>query len=389
MKVGSLFTGIGGFDLAAENTGFEVTYQVENDKYASNVLRHRWPDIPNLGDIHAVTTPPPIDILVGGFPCQDYSAAGKRAGLSGDRGALWWEFHRLIRQTRPTWVVGENVPGLISGRRRRDFETIIGSLTECGYGVVWATLDAQYFGVAQRRRRVFIVGHSGGVPRPEILALAQGLSGDPEPSRTEGEDIAGTLGGGSGGGSGPARLDLDNSGAFIPDFPVSALTSRIGSSGPDAADAQAGWLLGFNSAQDPEITGPVAGPLDQNARASTSVAYQPEIANALRTRDSKGPPIDVDEPSLIAFAQNQRNELREMEVAGALAAEPGMKQQTFLADKVTVRRLTPLECERLQGFPDHFTKVPNNSDTQRYRQLGNAVCVPVAQWIFDQIASVS
>src|SRR5690554_5656352 len=190
MRVGSLFAGIGGFDLAAERAGMEVVFQSEIDKYASRVLDHHWPHVENLGDIHGITDPPAVDVLCGGFPCQSYSVAGSRGGLADDRGALWWEYHRLIAELGPEWVVGENVPGLLSSRGGADFETILGSLTELGYGVAWAILDAQWFGVAQRRRRVFIVGHSGGVPRPEILALSEGLYGHPEPSRKTGKRTA-------------------------------------------------------------------------------------------------------------------------------------------------------------------------------------------------------
>lgn len=164
MRVGSLFAGIGGFDLAAQRSGLEVAWVSEVDSHANRVLAHRFPDIPNHGDIHDITpdtlgSGATIDVLTGGFPCQDYSHAGTRRGLAGDRGALWWQYHRLIRLLRPTWVVGENVAGLISSRGGRDFETIIRSLTDIGYGMVWSVLDAQYFGVAQRRRRVFLVGH--------------------------------------------------------------------------------------------------------------------------------------------------------------------------------------------------------------------------------------
>lgn len=355
MRVGSLFAGIGGFDLAFYRAGHEIVWQSELDPHASRVLAHHWADTPNYGDIHDVPNRPPftpaVDVLVGGFPCQDYSVAGNRSGLAGDRGALWWQYSRLITQLRPTWVIAENVPGLLSSRDGRDFETIIDSLTQLGYGVAWSVLDAQYFGVPQRRRRIFIVGHSGGRPRPDILAISEGLFGHPRPSGAEGE------------------------------IPTSSLTSRIGTSGPDTADAQAGWLI-------------------------------PETVGALRERDWRGPPIDVDEPALIvnssqdpitstiaqpldvnsrasqvvAFAENQRHELRTLgDQASALAAHPGQKQQTYLADPVSVRRLTPLECERLQGFPDDWTKVAHNSNTQRYRQLGNAVAVPVAQWIVNRL----
>jgi len=383
LTVGSLFAGIGGFDLAAERAGMEVVWQSEYDKRASAVLDYHWPAVKNFGDIHGINTPPTVDVLTGGFPCQDYSVAGNRDGLAGDRGALWWEYHRLIDRIRPTWVLGENVPGLLSSRGGADFETIIRSLTECGYGVVWAVLDAQYFGVAQRRRRVFIVGHSGGNPRPEILALAEGMFGHPEPSREEGSNIA------------------------------SSLTRDFGKGGADDNSAQANHLI-FHSSQTPISSTDIAHPLEQNSRASHSV-YVPEKVNALRTRDHKGPAMDVAEPSLVAFnwqtgtdqlsprstyidalssgqvpavafAQNQRDEVRELGIAGVLAAEPGIKQQTYVT-RPFVRRLTPLECERLQGFPDGWTDTPGNSDSQRYRQLGNAVAVPVVEWILRRIAA--
>lgn len=324
LTVGSLFAGIGGFDLAAERAGMTVAWQSEIDKQASKVLAHHWPDTPNYGDIHDMVPGlddiATVDVLTGGFPCQDYSVAGTRGGLAGDRGALWWEYHRLITALRPTWVIGENVPGLLSSRDGADFETIVGSLLELGYGVAWAVLDAQYFGVAQRRRRVFIVGHSGNEPRPEVLALGEGLYGHPEPSREAREDVAGTLAPGSQAG-GQRSTDLDGQGA---------------------------WVL------QPKGTGGPSG----------------------------------DEINHLVFAQNQRNELRDLgDLAGAVAAEPGMKQQTYLATAATpsVRRLTPLECERLQGFPDGWTDIPSNKNTNRYRQLGNAVCVPVVEWILRNI----
>ena len=331
MRVGSLFAGIGGFDIATERAGMTVAWQSENDQHASEVLSHRFPEITNYGDIHDIK-PTAVDVLTGGFPCQDYSVAGLRGGLAGDRGALWWEYHRLIADLKPIWVIGENVPGLISSRGGADFETIIGSLTELGYGVVWAVLDAQYFGVAQRRRRVFIVGHSGGKPRPEILALSEGLFGHPAPSREEGEDIAGTLAPGSQAG-GNRSTDLDGNGAYI-----------------TAIQTGKGWWR------------------------------ESDIAGTLSQRDYK------ESTTAIAFAQNQRDEVRTLDVAGSVNAERwGTAKNETLLTEPSVRRLTPLECERLQGFPDYWTDIEGNSVTQRYRQLGNAVAVPVAEWIMKRV----
>ena len=313
VRVGSLFAGVGGFDIAAERAGMQVVWQSEVDPAASRVLEHHWPGR-NLGDIHGITMAdgrgperfaPAVDVLCGGFPCQDYSVAGNRAGLAGDRGALWWEYHRLITEGRPTWVVAENVPGLLSSRGGRDFATIIDSLAECGYGVAWAVLDAQYFGVAQRRRRVFIVGHSGGRPRPEILALSEGVYGHPAPRRETRQDVAPTLASRTRGGGG-LGTDTELDGALIP-FTKQRLGHYI--------DA--------------------------------------DVGSTLAQRDYK------DATDLVASLSSPQ-----------------------------VRRLTPLECERLQGFPGGWGDLPGNSDTQRYRQMGNAVAVPVVEWIMKRIATM-
>lgn len=386
MRVGSLFAGIGGFDLAAERAGMEVAWQSEIDPKASAVLDHHWPHIKNLGDIHGIRNPPNVDVLTGGFPCQDYSVAGLRGGLAGDRGALWWEYHRLITALRPTWVVGENVPGLLSSRGGADFETIVGSLLELGYGVAWAVLDAQYFGVAQRRRRVFIVGHSRGVPRPEVLAVGEGLFGHPEPRREAGERTAPTLAARTRGGGWPGT-DEALDGAVISSLTASHSYDQVGNEG---------WLiLGFNWQANSFAA-------DLGAKSTHTDSLHAGQVPAV-------------------FAQNQRDEVGDLgDKAGALAAEPGMKQQTYVAKTAftksngwgvlgdgtthtvdssgaaeavisgaSVRRLTPLECERLQGFPDGWTATPGNSDTQRYRQLGNAVAVPVVEWIMGNIQGVS
>ena len=360
LTMGSLFAGIGGFDIAAERVGINVLWQSENDKHASAVLAEHFPAIPNYGDIHDISSAPQVDILAGGFPCPSYSVAGQRGGLADDRGALWWEFRRLISEGQPTWVVGENVPGLLSSSGGRDFTTIIKSLVQLGYGVVWRVLDAQWFGVAQRRKRVFIVGHIGGRPRPEVLALSEGLSGYPQPSRQ-----TGTV--------------------------ASALTRNgLGGGGPDDNNAQANHLIPtiVHATQEPIVAEDLAHALGANS-------YQ-----------------------AVAFAQNQRDEVRLLGPGdGAIAANPGIKQQTYamrqregkpgggkgpllsedqsltlasgndqtLFTGPQVRRLTPTECCRLQGFPDDWNA--SQSDTQRYRQMGNAVAVPVAQWIMQRLAN--
>jgi len=220
----SLFAGVGGFDLAMQRSGIKTVATVEIDKNARGVLERRFPDATHFTDVTKVTGDelraagfiPSRGIITGGFPCQDLSVAGKRAGLAGKRSGLYWEIIRLVDELSPAYLVLENVPGLLSSNGGRDMGTVIGALSTRGYGVSWRVLDAQYFGVAQRRRRVFIVGCLGdGERSSQILALSEGLSGNPPKSRKKGQDIATNAGastpptlltmreGSPGGGKGP------------------------------------------------------------------------------------------------------------------------------------------------------------------------------------------
>ena len=195
----SLFAGVGGFDLAMERQGINVVAAVEIDQNARGVLQNRFPNTKIFNDVTTVTGEdllnagfiPNRGIITGGFPCQDLSVAGKRAGLAGERSGLYWEIVRLVDELRPQYFVLENVPGLLSSNSGRDFGIVIGEMAKRGYGVSWRVLDAQYFGVAQRRRRVFIVGCLGdGERSSEILALSEGMRGDSTSSRTPRKNIA-------------------------------------------------------------------------------------------------------------------------------------------------------------------------------------------------------
>jgi DNA (cytosine-5)-methyltransferase 1 len=191
MKAVSLFAGVGGFDLALTSNGAEVVASVEIDKHARKVLQKQFPNTTHLEDVKNVTGQQLFDlgfnsdgIIVGGFPCQDVSVAGKRAGLSDSNGnatrsGLFWQVVRLLEETKAQHFILENVPGLLSSNEGRDFGIVLNALVELGYGVSWRILDAQYFGVPQRRRRVFIVGHLGNDWRTsaEILAIAEGRRG--------------------------------------------------------------------------------------------------------------------------------------------------------------------------------------------------------------------
>ena len=192
---GSLFSGIGGFDLGFERAGMRCAWQCEIDAAARGVLARQFPGVPIMEDVRDVRSDnvAAVDLVCGGFPCQDLSVAGKRAGLAGERSGLWFEFRRVLDELRPQWVVIENVPGLLSSNGGRDFAVLLRGLVELRYGVAWRVLDAQYFGVAQRRRRVFIVGSLGDGRAAEVLFESEGVCGHPPARREAGQGIAGTI----------------------------------------------------------------------------------------------------------------------------------------------------------------------------------------------------
>jgi len=196
----SLFAGVGGFDLALERNGVKVVASVEIDKKAQEVLRRHFPNSTIFGDIMGVTGEqliaagfiPQSGIITGGFPCQDLSVAGKRAGLGGERSGLFWQICRLLDETRAQNFILENVPGLLSSNNGRDMAVVVEALVKRGYRIAYRVLDAQHFGVPQRRRRVFIVGCLGDSGRSpeEILAISQSRPGYLEASKSKRKDIA-------------------------------------------------------------------------------------------------------------------------------------------------------------------------------------------------------
>jgi DNA-cytosine methyltransferase len=185
LTVGSTFTGIGGADLGFEWAGFDIKWQCEFDSWKQEVLRAHWPDVPLYADITTMSEAPSVDVMLGGFPCQDLSVAGKRKGFGGERSVLAFEFLRVAELVQPRWIVLENVPGLLSSNGGRDFARLVDEVVGCGYGVAWRILDARYFGVPQRRRRVFIVARrtdakydSRGASRLALRALFESSGGD-------------------------------------------------------------------------------------------------------------------------------------------------------------------------------------------------------------------
>ena len=196
MKYGSVCSGIEAASVAWESLGFEAQWFSEIEHFPSEVLKHRYPDVPNLGDMTKLKdndtfNKSTIDLLVGGTPCQSFSVAGLRGGLADPRGNLMLTFLALADAKKPRWIVWENVPGVLSSNGGRDFGTFLGALGELGYGFAYRVLDAQHFGVAQRRRRVFVVGYLGDWrPAAAVLFESESLQRNPKQSRAKRQETA-------------------------------------------------------------------------------------------------------------------------------------------------------------------------------------------------------
>lgn len=544
MKYVSIFSGIEAATVAWHPLGWEPLAFSEIDPFPSTVLQHHYPDIPNLGDITKIDWSPYVgaaDIVVGGSPCQSFSVAGKREGLAGASG-LMFEYIRAVRELRPRWFVWENVPGAFTSERGEAYRQLLSEMDALGYGLAWRVLDAQFFGVAQRRERVFLVGSLGTMRCAEVLFERESLSWNHQSSRQKrqalteeaqervgeadhdsgclnpgetqsrrvypasgvyptlstreksgqnqesvftqfGDDVAGTL---------TSRYDsspcVDRGANVVVDERDKVFlcqTAQTGSNGKlvkqddvmntlDRTNSTAVAALDFNptDARLRYANDDVSQTLTARARTGGNqvplVQVQPLVFNPNAGTTEKGggfalsedvtPTLKTDHNPAVAFASNQRDEVRELEVAGALAAQPGIKQQTYIcrADgqanamtsvdmaptltshakkdppliypaedsigedaliqrdmsatlsthntqtlitggrekrSLTVRRLTPRECERLQGFPDDYTDIPYRNkehapDGPRYKALGNSMAVPVMRWIGERIRMV-
>lgn len=292
MKYGSICSGIGSEHVAWEGLDWECMFFSEIDEFASGVLKEHYPEVKNIGDfMHYEWTKEDceVELLIGGTPCQSFSLSGKRLGLDDLRGNLTIEFLRIIQRIKPRWFVWENVPGILSSNKGRDFGFILGKMAELGYGFAYRILDAQFFGVPQRRRRVFVVGYFGDWRPPTAVLFEQGsMSGDFKTCKESKEK--------------------------------------------DTAKSKACFR-------------------EKNYGM---------ISNCLTTK--------------------QRYDF---------------ESEVFVVKDQTIRKFTPIECERLQGLPDNYTLIPWRGKskekcpkTQRYKVIGNGFAVPVVKWIGERIKIV-
>jgi DNA (cytosine-5)-methyltransferase 1 len=239
IRFGSLFSGIEAASVAWEPLGWRCAWTAEIDPFARAVLRHRYPQVPNLGDVNEIDVDAvePVDLVVFGSPCQSFSVAGKRLGLDDPRGNMALVGLRVVGKLRPRWVVWENVPGVLSSDGGRDFGAFLGLLGELGYGFAYRVLDAQHFGVPQRRRRVFVVGYLGDWrPAAAVLFEPESLRGDSAPSREAGKGVARPVASCAPGGCG-YRCDADTA-----DNLIAACWTARDHKGPDS-DTKPGHLI--------------------------------------------------------------------------------------------------------------------------------------------------
>lgn len=352
MRFLSVCSGIEAASVAWNPLGWKAAAFSEIEPFPCSLLAHHYPEVPNRGDMTKFESWPDdsIDLLCGGTPCQSFSVAGLRAGLADPRGNLMLTYGAIAAKYRPRWLVWENVPGVLSSNGGRDFGSFLGLLGQLGYGFAFRVLDAQYFGVPQRRRRVFVVGCLGDWrSAAAVLFERHSLSGHPAPSRA-------------------ARTS------------VAALTAcGVGTCGADDNQGQAGHLI----------------------------AYAPDVTSTMLARSSRGggqtnSPGHQADQQLVAIGfdckASGRNGFGIGEVASTQRAmghagshRNGGGHQAVMAG-LQVRRLMPEECEALQGFKRGYTAIPHRgkpaADGPRYKALGNSWAVPCARWIGERIDQV-
>jgi DNA (cytosine-5)-methyltransferase 1 len=486
LKYGSVCSGVEAATVAWHDLGFEPQWFSEVDAFPSAVLQHHYPNVPNHGDMTKFkewNNDKTIDLLVGGTPCQSFSVAGLRKGLSDPRGNLMLTYLAMADRFKPKWLVWENVPGVLSSNGGRDFGTFIGALGKIGYGFSWRILDAQYFGVPQRRRRVFVVGCFGDWrSAASVLFEPESLSGHPAPSREERQRVAPTVSTGPPfSRTGNSRVEADalvtyalpgnwigrkpeNGGNQVEPFVelspcqtatdvhavaydhhaqdsrvkelpevCSTVTAKYGTGGGNmpivatsyTSSSFGGYHEGVGTvrASGGDLGGgsetlavtPKSGShwdgdfphptLTQSSKGSGGIGASNQevfggrgaglVAKCLTTRT--GQAYDAGTETLVPTKATGETTLSDVTMSltasyGAGGADLATKPMICTS---AVRRLTPRECERLQGFPDDYTQIswrgkepedcPNG---HRYKAMGNSMAVPVMRWIGERIQMV-
>ena len=343
----------------------------------------------------------PIDLLVGGTPCQSFSVAGLRGGLDDERGNLALEYLRLADRTRPRWLVWENVPGVLSIDGGQAFGAILGGMGELGYGVAYRVLDAQHFGVPQRRRRVFVVGYLGDWRRAAaVLFERHSLSGHSAPRRQAGTPVAALTSNGVGmcgaddNQAQAGHLIPQGCGGDVAPTLNAAYGSKLGLDNQHI-DSGAGLFVahslrgeGFDASENGTERETPLVPIAFSAKDHGADAGN--LSPTLRAGGFAGSHANGGVMPAVAF-QSSQSGVRMVDQHATLDSNNGSRRHNGIVDNYAVRRLTPAECEKLQGFSSGFTAVPYRgklaADGPRYKALGNSMAVPVVRWLGTRIAA--
>ena len=447
----SLFAGVGGFDLAFQRAGVKVTAAVEIDKKCRDVLALHFPETKLFDDVKEVTGEqlratgfiPERGIIAGGFPCQDLSIAGLRRGLDGSRSGLFHEIIRLADELKPQFLILENVGGLLSSQRGKDMGIVITALVERGYGVCWRVLDSQNFGVPQRRRRVFIVASFRDHRRPaEILFERESGFWDIEAGRKKRKATSNSVERSVGVNSfqkSKRAQTVDDDESWVESEIVPTLNVfDSGDSRTTTVVTQEPILFEGNRVGDPRVhenvspsviarwgTGgnnvPVAFNMRSDDTTETMNIYEAEQTTSVTALQPS--PLTHRSQTLVtqelASKKNQTNTITASIYHHGTVVNQDVNDGHLIIDQTKafdtynhsvnhtnqtlrsaadnehigtvwkdsiVRRLTPKECERLQGFPDDWTA--SQSDSSRYKMMGNAVTVPVVEWIIIRMVKL-
>jgi DNA (cytosine-5)-methyltransferase 1 len=384
VKYLSVCSGIEAATVAWHPLGWEAFAYSEIEKFPCQVLAHHYPDTPNLGDMTKFQEWPDaaIDVLVGGTPCQSFSIAGLREGLSDPRGNLMLTYLAIAAKYLPKWLVWENVPGVLSSNGGNDFASLLRGMAELGYGFSYRVLDAQYFGVAQRRRRVFVVGClRDWRSAAAVLFERDSLSGNPAPSRKTRKDvteIAGTLTSNCGG------LDRPAGNANELDFCVTTFDRQSSGEYGTSPISSTVSARDYKSPSD-LIAMPIAFDLVQITSKTNRSRAEPGLPASTISKNSN---MHVAHTLKIrgGCEGGGKGYLGSDDMTFTITAND---DQHLMTPSMQVRRLTPTECERLQGFPDGYTDIRENTpDGPRYKALGNSMAVPVMEWIGRRIQAV-
>ena len=388
MRFLSLFSGIEAASVAWMPLGWQCVAVAEVDKFCNAVLANKYPTVLNIGDVNGITQEQiealrPIELGIGGSPCQGFSVTGKRGGLDDSRSNLAIRFCELVAAMRPRWIVWENVPGVRSmwrsktkppranqkgkvwqGTEKSDFGFFMDALAKCGYGLAYRSLDAQFSGLAQRRERVFLVGYLGDWrPAAAVLFERGGLSRHNPPSREAGQDSAPTLSSRTKGGGGLGTDTECDEGLVV---------GTIGSNHGNVK-AESAW------------TGQLIQSVAYRTSGNRGVMEQGDRTAALNCA------TDPNQTIISIYGQNAASG---GDLCGTLQGE-AQKKATYghsVAGRFGVRRPLPVECERLMGVPDGYTQVPYRgkpaADGPRYKALGNSIATPCLRWIAERIMAV-